>query len=169
MQRYESVLAFDCNCNYNAPMAQQDSARHAWAVFLTAHAVLVDAVEARLAKAGLPPLAWYDLLWALERAGDGRRRMHELADLVVLSRSNLTRLVDRLEKARLVRRVRSEDDRRGAYAEITAEGRKLRRKMWPVYAVAIDELFGTHLAKAEAESIGRALRKVLAAARGENV
>jgi len=66
-------------------MARQGSARHAWAVFLTAHAVLVGAVEARLAKAGLPPLAWYDLLWALERAGDGRRRMHELADLVVLS------------------------------------------------------------------------------------
>jgi len=149
-------------------MAPQDSARRAWAVFLTAHAVLVEAVEARLAKAGLPPLAWYDLLWALERAGNGRRRMHELADLVVLSRSNLTRLVDRLEQARLVRRVRSQDDRRGAYAEITAEGRKLRRKMWPVYAVAIDELFGVHLTRAEAESVGRALREVLAAARGEN-
>ena len=98
-------------------MAQQDSARHAWAVFLTAHAVLVEAVEERLAKAGLPQFSWYDLLWALERADDGRRRMHELADLVVQSRSNLTRLVDRLEKVRLVRRVPSEDDRRGAYAE----------------------------------------------------
>src|SRR6266704_5306241 len=147
-------------------MTQQDSARHAWAVFLTAHAVLVEAIEARLAKAGVPPLAWYDLLWALERAGDGRRRMHELADLVVLSRSNLTRLVDRLEKARLVRRVPSEDDRRGAYAEITAEGRKLRRKMWPVYAAAIDELFGAHLTKTDADTLARALRKVLAAARG---
>src|SRR5947207_7687566 len=147
-------------------MAQQDSARHAWAVFLTAHAVLVDAVEERLGKAGLPPFSWYDLLWALERADDGRRRMHELADLVVVSRSNLTRLVDRLEKARLVRRMPSEDDRRGAYAEITAEGRKLRRKMWPVYAAAIDELFGAQLTRTEADTVGRALRKVLAAARG---
>jgi DNA-binding MarR family transcriptional regulator len=147
-------------------MAAGDSASHAWAVFLTAHAVLVEAVEERLAKAGLPPLAWYDVLWALERSGDGRRRMHELADLVVLSRSNLTRLVDRLEKARLVRRVASEDDRRGAYAEITAEGRKLRRRMWPVYSAAIDELFGAHLARAEADAVGRALRKVLDAVRG---
>ena len=65
------------------------------------------------------------------------------------SRSNLTRLVDRLEKVRLVRRVPSEDDRRGAYAEITSEGRKLRRKMWPVYAAAIDELFGARLTQAE--------------------
>ena len=146
-------------------MAAGESASHAWALFLTAHAVLVEAVEARLANAGLPPLAWYDVLWALERLDDGRSRMHELADLVVLSRSNLTRLVDRLEKAKLVRRVRSEDDRRGAYAEITAEGRKLRRRMWPVYAAAIDELFAAHLSRTEAESIDRALRKVLDAVR----
>src|SRR5580765_1390268 len=149
-------------------MALTESASHAWAVFLTAHAVLVEAVEARLAKAGLPPLAWYDVLWALERDGGSRRRMHELADLVVRSRSNLTRLVDRLEKARLVRRVPSEDDRRGAYAEITAEGRKLRRKMWPVYAAAIDEFFGAHLTKTDADTIARALRKVLAAVRRDS-
>jgi DNA-binding MarR family transcriptional regulator len=147
-------------------MALGQSASHAWAVFLTAHAVLVEAVEARLAKAGLPPLGWYDVLWALERVGDSRQRMHELAELVVLSRSNLTRLVDRLEEAKLVRRVRSEDDRRGAYAEITAEGRKLRRRMWPVYAAAIEELFGAHLTKAEAEGVARALGKVLSAVRG---
>ena len=144
-------------------MALGQAASHAWAVFLTAHAVLVEAVEARLAKAGLPPLTWYDVLWALERNGGGRQRMHELADLIVLSRSNLTRLVDRLEKARLVRRVPSEDDRRGAYAEITAEGRKLRRRMWPVYAAAIEEVFGAHLTKAETEAIGRALDKLLVA------
>jgi len=40
---------------------------------------------------------------------------------------------------------------------------------WLVYAVAIDELFGTHLTKAEAENVGRALRKVLAAVRGEHL
>jgi len=146
-------------------MTLAEPASHAWAVFLTAHAVLVEGVEARLAQADLPSLGWYDVLWALERCGGGRRRMHELAELVVLSRSNLTRLVDRLEKAKLVRRVRSEDDRRGAYAEITAEGRKLRRRMWPVYAAAIEELFGAHLTKAETEAVGRALEKVLSAVR----
>lgn len=146
-------------------MAQRDKQTHAWAVFLTAHAVLAEAVEARLAKAKLPPLAWYDALWALERADNGRRRMHEMADMVVLSRSNLTRLVDRLEKAGLVRRVRSQDDGRGAYAEITAEGRKLQRRIWPVYAAAIDELFAAHLTGAEAQTMDRALRKTIAAVR----
>jgi DNA-binding MarR family transcriptional regulator len=127
--------------------------------------VLVEAIEGRLARAGLPPLAWYDVLWALERSDDGRRRMHALADAIVLSRSNLTRLVDRLEKARLVRRVVSEDDRRGAYAEITPEGRKLRRRMWPVYEAAIEELFAAHLTTQEAKGIGKALEKVLAGQR----
>jgi len=145
------------------PLGQ--TASHAWAVFLTAHAVLVEAIEARLEQAGLPPLPWYDVLWALERSDDGRRRMHALADTVVLSRSNLTRLVDRLEKARLVRRVASEDDRRGAYAEITPEGRKLRRRMWPTYEAAIEELFAARMSAPEAKLIGTALEKVLAAAR----
>ena len=83
--------------------------------------------------------------------------------------TTMLRTVDRLEKARLVRRMPSEDDRRGAYAEITAEGRKLRRKMWPVYAAAIDELFGAHLTQAEADTVGRALQKVLTAARGDHI
>src|SRR5260221_12318588 len=61
-----------------------------WALFLTAHAVLVEEIEVRLADAGLPPLAWYDVLWALERAGDRRLRMRELAHMAVISRSNLT-------------------------------------------------------------------------------
>jgi DNA-binding MarR family transcriptional regulator len=148
-------------------MALGDAASHAWAVFLTAHAVLVEAIEARLARAGLPPLAWYDVLWALERSDDGRRRMHALADTVVLSRSNLTRLVDRLEKGRLVRRVASEDDRRGAYAEITPEGRKLRRRMWPAYQAAIEELFAGHLSSREVKALGSALEKILAGARSK--
>ena len=146
-------------------MALSEPASHAWAVFLAAHAVLVEAIEARLTAARLPPLAWYDVLWALERSDDGRRRMHTLADAVVLSRSNLTRLVDRLEKARLVRRVASEDDRRGAYAEITTEGRKLRRRMWPVYQAAIEALFAAHLSAQEAKIVGKALERMLPPAR----
>lgn len=136
-----------------------------WPLFLTAHAVLVERIEARLAAAGLPLLAWYDVLWALERAPDRRLRMNELADHVVLSRSNLTRLVDRLEEAGLVARERSEEDRRGAYAVITIEGRELRRRMWPVYEAAIRELFESQLSDVEARHMGVALHRMLEAAR----
>lgn len=137
-----------------------------WPLFLTAHAVLVERIEARLAAASLPPLAWYDVLWALERAPERRLRMSELADHVVLSRSNLTRLVDRLEEAGYVARERSEEDRRGAYAVITSPGRELRRKMWPTYEASIREVFDSQLAEAEARPMATALQRMLDSARG---
>lgn len=137
-----------------------------WALWLTAHAVLVEEIEARLAAAGLPPLAWYDVLWALERTGERRLRMRELADLTVITRSNLTRLIDRLEAAGLVERERAEDDRRGAFAVLTTQGRTMRRKMWPVYAAAIKELFEDRIGEREAAQMGDSLRRILDAARG---
>jgi len=136
-----------------------------WPLFLTTHAVVVAEVEARLSAAGLPLLSWYDVLWALECAERQRLRMSELAQMTVLSRSNLTRLVDRLESAGYVKRAQSEHDRRGAYAVVTAEGRAMRRKMWQVYAVAIKELFEDHIQNGEIASTGNALWRVLQAAR----
>lgn len=134
----------------------------AWALWLTTHAVMMEKIELRLAATGLPLLAWYDVLWGLERAAEGRLRLGELAEKVVLSRSNLTRLVDRLEQAKLVARERSDEDRRGAYAVITAAGRALRKKMWPVYEAAIKEFFEAHLTEAEARSLSAILRRMLA-------
>lgn len=138
----------------------------AWALFLTAHAVLVEKIEERFSAAGMPPFGWYDVLWGLERAGDQRLRMHELAEKTVITRSNLTRLVDRLEVAGLVRRERAAEDRRGAFAVLTAEGRAMRRKMWPVYAAAIKEFFEDHVGEQEAAQIGDAFRRILHSARG---
>src|SRR6266853_289474 len=74
-----------------------DAKSHAWAVLLTAHATLIEKIETALSEAKLPPLAWYDVLRELEKAEGGKLRMHELARRIVLSRSNLTRLADRLE------------------------------------------------------------------------
>jgi DNA-binding MarR family transcriptional regulator len=136
-----------------------------WPLFLTAHAVLVSEIEARLSEAGLPPLVWYDVLWALERAPDYRLRMSELAEMTVLSRSNLTRLVDRLESAGLVQRARAEADRRGAFAVVTRKGREMRRKMWPIYSAAIKELFTDQIDKDETAHIETVLQRVLDTAR----
>jgi len=137
-----------------------------WPLFLTTHAVVVEQIEARFAAAQLPPLSWYDVLWGLEQAPDQRLRMSELADKVVLSRSNLTRLIDRLEEAGLVARERSAEDRRGAYAVLTEQGRNLRRRMWPPYQAAIRELFESRLSDSEAELMAAILRRLLESARG---
>lgn len=133
----------------------------AWRLFLTAHSLLIEAIERDLTRADLPPLGWYDVLWALERAPKRRLRMSELSGAIVLSRSNLTRLVDRMELAGLLRREAVPSDRRGAYAVLTAEGTKMRRRMWPIYAGGIEAHFARHLDKAEASALCQIFERVL--------
>jgi DNA-binding MarR family transcriptional regulator len=140
---------------------------HAWAVLLTAHATLVEKIEIALGEANLPPLAWYDVLWELEKAEGGKLRMHELARRVVLSRSNLTRLADRLEKAGLVAREETPSDRRGYHLVITRTGLAMRKKMWPVYEAAIEHLFSRHITVEDAHVIGDALGRAVKAVREE--
>ena len=140
-----------------------DMKEHAWALFLEAHTLVLERIETALAGAELPPLAWYDVLWELEKADDGKLRMHQLAERIVLSRSNLTRLADRLEDAKLLRRESCSDDRRGAYCVITAAGRQMRKKIWPVYRRQIEVLFADQLTSAEARTLAQALEKILAA------
>jgi DNA-binding MarR family transcriptional regulator len=141
--------------------------RHAWAVFLKAHARLTDRVETAFQRAGLPPLAWYDVLWAIETVPEGRLRMSELAERVVVSRSNLSRLADRLEAGGLIRREACAGDRRGYYCVITDAGRTLRGRMWPVYRRVIDRRFGRHLGDDAARVIGESLERIAARARDD--
>jgi len=144
------------------PMTKDnDPKRHAWAVLLTAHATLIEKIEGALAEAKLPPLGWYDVLWELEKAEGGKLRMHELARRVVLSRSNLTRLADRLEDAKLMEREDTPHDRRGYHCVITRAGLALRRKMWPVYKAEIERLFSRHITVDEARTIGDALARAV--------
>ncbi|HET7764778.1 MAG TPA: MarR family transcriptional regulator [Burkholderiales bacterium] len=142
-----------------------DIKAHAWAVLLTAHATLVEKIEAALSGAGLPPLAWYDVLWELEKAEGGRLRMHELARRIVLSRSNLTRLADRLESAKLIVREDAPQDRRGYHCVVTAAGLATRRKMWPLYKAAIERFFSQHVTLEEARALAESLSRAVKAAR----
>ncbi len=136
----------------------------AWRALITAHAAAIEGIERGLLEAGLPPLSWYDVLLELSAAPGCRLRMHELARAVVLSRSGLSRLVDRLEKAGLLRRQPDPEDGRGSFAVLTDEGSRMRERMWPVYAKGIAEHFGAHVSDEEAEILSRALGKVHAAA-----
>ena len=138
----------------------------AWRAFLKAHAAVIHRIEGDLAHhAEALPLTWYDVLIALERTPDHRLRMFELADAVVLSRANLTRLVDRLEAAGLLYRQRVPTDRRGAFAVLTDAGRAALRRTWPLYARSIAERFARHLSEAEARTVTAVFDRVLAAAR----
>jgi DNA-binding MarR family transcriptional regulator len=145
-----------------------DSRNSLWRLFLTTYVRLVDCFEAEFKQAELPSFEWYDVLWALKQAPGYRMRLHELAQSVLLSRSNLTRLVDRLERAGLVSRESCPADRRGAFAVLTDAGIEMQQKMWSVYAPAIEQYFGQYLDNAEVESFTHGLRKILAAQQTDN-
>lgn len=132
----------------------------AWRALLHAHAAAVGAIERDLDAAGLIPLAWYDVLVPLSETPERRLRLHELADRVVLSRSGLTRMVDRLERAGLLRREPCPDDRRGAFAVLTPEGEATVERTWPVYARGIVAHFARHVSDAEARTLAAALDRV---------
>jgi DNA-binding MarR family transcriptional regulator len=136
----------------------------AWRGVLNAHASVVAQIEKGLADAGLPPLAWYDVLWALRRARGRRARMAELADSLTLSRGGLTKLADRLETAGLLRREPAEDDGRGVYATLTTAGKEMLRRMWPVYARVLRETFVGALSADEAAVIAAGLDRAKVAA-----
>jgi len=133
----------------------------AWRAFLSAHARAVGEIENALRDEGLPPLTWYDVLWPLYQAPDHRLRMKELGDEVVLSRTGLVRLVDRIERAGLLRREPVPGDGRGAYAVITEEGMAMLRRMWPVYARGIRTEFLDAIGD-DRDSLRRALERVAA-------
>ena len=132
----------------------------AWARLLRVHKVLLEAVQADLSAAGLPPLEWYDLLLELDMAEGNRLRLYDLGDRMVLSRSNLTRLCDRLEKEGLISREHCAEDRRGLFAALTQKGAEMRRAMWPVYKRSVDQHFSMHLTDEEASVLASVLLKV---------
>jgi DNA-binding MarR family transcriptional regulator len=122
-----------------------DDALATWRAFLTAHAHVTRRIGRDLAAAGLPDLAWYDLLWALRRRPGRSLRVNELAREVVLSPTAMSRFVDRVEAAGYVRREPDPADRRALRVAITDEGVDLLRRMWPVYARGIERHFAAFL------------------------
>ncbi len=135
----------------------------AWRAFLKAHATVIDRIDHDLLAARRLPLSSYDVLIELYEAPGRRLRMYELAERVVLSRSGLTRLVDRLEAEGFLTRDRSGTDRRGAYAVITEQGIAAMRQAWPVYARGIIQYFAQWLTPEEAQLLGSALGRILQA------
>jgi DNA-binding MarR family transcriptional regulator len=140
---------------------ETDPKIRAWGLLLAAHTALVERIELALASADLPALAWYDVLWELETAPERKLRMHELAQRIVLSRSNLTRLADRLESAGLLAREACPDDRRGNFCVITDAGRAMRKKMWPVYRDQIKALFSDQIDDKQAKVMADGLAGIL--------
>jgi DNA-binding MarR family transcriptional regulator len=132
----------------------------AWACLLRLQAQVVARVEEDLKKRGEIPLTWYDVLLALDNAPGKRLRMSEIADRIVLSRSALTRSVDKLEAGGYLKRERCSHDERGAYAVLTKEGHRALTKARPVYWAGIKTYFASTLTDADVLDLERILGKI---------
>lgn len=115
-RRITAVAIGDSGENLN------DCELRAWRGLLRAHASLAKLLDAELESEHGLPLTSYEVLSHLESAERGRMRMCDLAEQAQMSRSGLTRLVDRLERERLLERCSCEHDARGAYACLTPAG-----------------------------------------------
>ena len=104
--------------------ARTELAERAWRGLLRTHACLVKRLHAELERAHGLPMSSYEVLHHLAQASRGRMRMRDLAERAQLSRSGLTRLVDRLERDGLLHRCSCDHDARGAYACLTDAGRE---------------------------------------------
>jgi DNA-binding MarR family transcriptional regulator len=133
---------------------------HVWRSFLRAHARVIRALEAELLAAQRLSLASYDVLVQLAEAPERRLRMTELADAVLLSRSGVTRLVDRLERDGLVRRGPVDTDGRGVMAMLTAQGLDRLRAATGVHLSGVVRHFVDVLDERELEPLGRACERL---------
>ena len=132
----------------------------AWRGMLRVHAALTRALDAELTERHGLPLTSYEVLLFLADARDGRMRMSELADSVLLSRSGLTRLVDRLERDGLLEREQCEEDARGYFAAITDSGRAVFDEARRTHLAGVRERFIDRLSGDDLRTIGELWEKV---------
>jgi DNA-binding MarR family transcriptional regulator len=135
----------------------------AWREFLHVHAVLTRELDEELRRSSGLPLSSYDVLVNLESAPDRQMRMSELADAVLLSRSGLTRLVERLEREGLLARADCPSDARGSLAVLTDEGMQRLAQARKTHLRGVRERFLSTFSDEELEQLGEFWRRILPA------
>jgi DNA-binding MarR family transcriptional regulator len=143
-------------------MEGRDEAMAAMQALLDTHRVIADAIERQLRdEAGLS-LAQWEVLYHLDQAPAGRLRMVDITRQLCVSKSGVTQLVDRLERAGLVARELSPSDRRLIYATLTEQGTETLRRSGPVWAPIVERHFARHLSADDLRCVREALAKVVA-------
>jgi DNA-binding MarR family transcriptional regulator len=133
----------------------------AWRSFLRAHAQITRKLEADLVAEHDLPLPSYDVLLQLAEAPGRRLRMTDLADRVLISRSGLTRLVDRLEREGLVERTACPNDARGTNAVLTEGGLRRLRIVAPTHLRGVSEHVTSRLSEPELDQLKELMLKLM--------
>ena len=132
-----------------------------WVAFLAAHAAVLDTLERGMEQDVGLPLPWYDVLVNLSMAPEGRLRLGELAESVILTRSGITRLLDRMDAAGLVQREPAPGDRRGYFAVLTQKGQSLLEQAAPGHSQRAWDCFIQHIKSEEFPALQAVFDRVL--------
>jgi DNA-binding MarR family transcriptional regulator len=131
-----------------------------WRSFLRAHAHIARQLEADLQRCNKIGIASYDVLVQLAEAPGNRLRMSDLAEAVLLSRSGVTRLIDRMQREALVERQPDPIDARGLYTVMTVKGRNALRDAAGVHLASVSRLFVDKLSEDELRELERLMLKL---------
>lgn len=142
------------------PAEPSDAVVDAWIALMRSQQTALLTIERAFRDADLPPHAWYDVLWELDRAGEKGLRPFEIERQMLIAQSNISRLIDKLEDSGHVERRPHAEDGRGQVIVITKSGRALRKRMWPVYAAAITDAVGKHVSERDASALAALLSKI---------
>ncbi|MDT7656677.1 MAG: hypothetical protein QOF38_1392 [Pseudonocardiales bacterium] len=158
-------IATEISTGATTEIRAQDSEGHAvWRHYLRGHATVTRALEAELLARQELSLAAFDVLAELAQAPERRMRMTELADAVLLSRSGVTRMVDRLERLGLVTRGRVEEDGRGIAATLTDQGQEQLDRASVTHVAAVQRHFVNRLDETDLRDLRRISRRLTAGA-----
>jgi DNA-binding MarR family transcriptional regulator len=138
----------------------------AWRGLLRVHSALVKSLDAQLSAAHDLPLSSYEVLITLEAAPGRKLRMSELADSVLLSRSGMTRLVDRLEKHGMLERDHCTADGRGCFAVLTDSGAEAVAEARRTHLSGVRERFLSQFADDELRVLASYWERVVPGASG---
>ena len=133
----------------------------AWRGLLRSHAAITKELDAELEAAHGLALSSYEVLLFLNDADEGRMRMSDLADSVLLSRSGLTRLVDRMERDGLLTRESCPSDARGSYARLSDTGREHLVVARRTHLDGVRRRFLAQLTPEELDVLGEALERIV--------
>ncbi|HEY9681357.1 MAG TPA: MarR family winged helix-turn-helix transcriptional regulator [Oculatellaceae cyanobacterium] len=134
----------------------------AWKAILLLQSRLVADLEERAEAKKVVEPSTFHVLAILMKCG-GKARFKYLTQHVLIRRAGLSRLLARLEKERLVRRERCEDDDRGVDIALTDIGEKAFMAAFPVYSDRLKERLGNHLDADSVRQLTEILGRVLKA------
>lgn len=131
-----------------------------WIALNRARLSVMRDVDKKLRTEGLPPLTWYDVLWAIEMRG-GAARPAEIVEDLLFEPSALSHMTKRMEAAGLLRICIARDDKRGRVLRLTPAGAQARLAIWQIYGTALETQLRALNQLADPDAVSRALNAVV--------